>query len=93
MRAAAGHTPAAHRAAYSELVVRGDEFRSSFAESLDALESDAERAELLTILVEDGAGWLAELRGLRDESIMNTLAAGYTPRQLARRCSCPRRRS
>jgi PAS domain S-box-containing protein len=80
-----GQSPVASGSDYSRLVERGDDFRSSFEESLDGLDSDAERAELLTILVDDGSRWLAELRDLRDEAIMNTLADGHTPRELARR--------
>ncbi len=79
------HSPVAHRQDFNDLVRRGDDFHGAFADTLDALRTDAERAELLTILVDDGAQWLAELRDLRDEAIMNTLADGYTPRQLARR--------
>ena len=52
---------------------------------MDAVGSDAERAELLTVLVDDGSRWLGELRQRRDEAIMEALASGFTPRQLATR--------
>ena len=80
-----GASPVAFRADFGQLVEDGADFRSRFAELVDTAGSDAERAELLTVLVDDGARWLGELRQRRDEAIMEALASGFTPRQLATR--------
>jgi PAS domain S-box-containing protein len=80
-----GDSPVDRRADYRDLVDDGAEFRRRFAELLDTVGSDPERAELLTVLVDDGARWLGELRQRRDEAIMEALAGGFTPRQLATR--------
>jgi len=80
-----GDSPVDRRADFSELVDGGEEFRRRFAQLVDAAGSDPERAELLTVLVEDGARWLADLRERRDEAIIEALASGFTPRQLASR--------
>jgi PAS domain S-box-containing protein len=80
-----GDSPVARRADFAELVDDGSDFRRRFADLVDAVGSDAERAELLTVLVDDGSRWLGELRQRRDEAIMEALAGGFTPRQLATR--------
>jgi PAS domain S-box-containing protein len=80
-----GDSPVDHRAGYRELVDDGADFRRRFADLVDTAGSDPERAELLTVLVDDGARWLGELRERRDEAIMEALASGLTPRQLAAR--------
>jgi PAS domain S-box-containing protein len=80
-----GDSPVDHRADYRELVDDGADFRRRFGALVDTAGTDAERAELLTVLVDDGARWLGELRQRRDEAIMEALASGFTPRQLASR--------
>ena len=77
--------PVAHSDDFGRLVDRGEEFRTSLAEILDGAGSDVDQAELLTVWVADGARWLGQLRSTRDTAIMNALASGLSPRDVARR--------
>jgi PAS domain S-box-containing protein len=85
-----GERPSAHARRYGQLHRRGAEFRQALGEILDGAGPDIDQAELLTVWHEAAARWLEELRLRRDQAIMNSLAAGSSPHDLARRLALSR---